>query len=413
MPLFSHSSGVQITEGNFYEIARDMNTCMNPFEGLHLLHRASANDASHDSAERYPQPRCHPETRTTQSRDQNLWLHGPAGAGKSAIAQSFCQELKAKGCLGGSFFFKRGNSSRGNGNKLFSTLAYQLAILLPELQRIISERVESDPSIVDKSLSAQLHELIIKPVGDTTRSRNFVIIIDGLDECEGRDVQQEILRSIGNALNQSPPIPLRILIASRPEPHIVEVFQEQFLVNFHWPLNIQQSFDDVRLYLRDEFARIHQQHHETMASVVSPWPSWRILNNLVDKSSGYFIYASTVIKFIDDKDFRPTERLEIVMGITESDFGSPFSALDKLYIEILAAVPARPQLPRILSVIAAKLNLTTRHIDQLLGLNSGDVRLTLRGLHSVINVPPESTTISSKTQQDQVYSMLAMFTAII
>ncbi|KAJ7910302.1 hypothetical protein B0H13DRAFT_1615852, partial [Mycena leptocephala] len=253
------------------------------------------------------------------------------------------------------------------------------------------ERVESDPSIVDKSLSAQLHELIIKPVGDTTRSRNFVIIIDGLDECEGRDVQQEILRSIGNALDQSPPIPLRILVASRPEPHISR-FSKNSFGQLHWPLNIQQSFDDVRLYLRDEFARIHQQHHETMASVVSPWPSWRILNNLVEKSSGYFIYASTVIKFIDDKDFRPTERLEIVMGITESDFGSPFSALDKLYIEILAAVPARPQLPRILSVIAAKLNLTTRHIDQLLGLNSGDVRLTLRGLHSVINVPPESTT---------------------
>jgi hypothetical protein len=259
-----------------------------------------------------------------------------------------------------------------------------LAILLPELQRVISERVESDPSIVDKSLSAQLHELIIKPVGDTTRSRNFVIIIDGLDECEGRDVQREILCSIGNALNQSPPIPLRILVASRPEPHILEVFQEQFLVNFHRPLNIQQSFDDVRLYLRDEFARIHQQHHETMGSVVSPWPSQRILDDLVEKSSGYFIYASTVIKFIDDKDFRPTERLEIVMGITEPDFGSPFSALDKLYIEILAAVPARPQLPRILSVIAAKLNLTAHHINQLLGLNSGDVRLTLRGLHSVI-----------------------------
>ncbi|KAJ6559785.1 hypothetical protein B0H19DRAFT_992774, partial [Mycena capillaripes] len=31
---------------------------------LHILHRASAGDAFHDSAERYPQPRCHPETRT-------------------------------------------------------------------------------------------------------------------------------------------------------------------------------------------------------------------------------------------------------------------------------------------------------------------------------------------------------------
>ncbi|KAJ6598310.1 hypothetical protein DFH09DRAFT_903600, partial [Mycena vulgaris] len=49
--------------------------------------------------------------------------------------------------------------------------------------------------------------------------------------------------------------------------------------------------------------------------------------------------SSTVIKFIDDKNFRPTERLDIIMGIAESDFGSPFSALDQLYTEILTAVP--------------------------------------------------------------------------
>jgi adenylylsulfate kinase-like enzyme len=32
-----------------------------------------------------------------------LWLYGPAGAGKSAIAQSLCQRLEEDGHLGGSF----------------------------------------------------------------------------------------------------------------------------------------------------------------------------------------------------------------------------------------------------------------------------------------------------------------------
>jgi hypothetical protein len=102
-------------------------------------------------------------------------------------------------------------------------------------------------------------------------------------------------------------------------------------------------------------------------------------------SSGYFIYASTVIKFIDDKNFRPPERLAIITGITEPLSESPFASLDQLYIQILSQVDARPQLLKILTVIAARIRLPPAPIEQLLELEHGDVRLALRGLHSVIS----------------------------
>ncbi|KAJ7489238.1 hypothetical protein FB451DRAFT_685415 [Mycena latifolia] len=372
--------------------------------GLHILYRASANDASHDSGERYPQPQCHPQTRTKLLKDllswssgddprsSVLWLHGPAGAGKSAIAQSLCQSLQADGRLGGSFFFKRGHVSRGNANKLFPTLAYQLAALIPELKRVVSRYVEDDPSIVHKFLSTQLQRLIMEPYRDNSPAQTFVVVIDGLDECEGRDIQQEILRSIGNSFHRSY-LPLRFLIASRPEPHIVEVFREPCLKGFHRPLNVQKSFQDVRTYLQTEFIRIHQDHHETMGRVPTPWPSASVIEHLVEKSSGYFVYASTVIKFVDDKDFRPTDRLDTILGIAESEAGSgsPFSALDQLYAQILSDVPARPRVLRILTVIASGLHsaLTIPKIEQLLELRPGDVRLGLRGLQSVIKLPSE------------------------
>ncbi|KAJ7489261.1 hypothetical protein FB451DRAFT_685714 [Mycena latifolia] len=234
-----------------------------------------------------------------------LWLHGPAGSGKSAIAQSFCQKLETEGRLGGSFFFKRGHPSCGSASKLFLTLAYQLALLLPKLKHLVSQCVEDDPSIIDKTLSTQLQRLIIEPFRNSslTRTVTFVIIIDGLDECEGHHVQQETLRSIGSSAHQSPPH-LRILIASRSEPHINEVFRGPCLDGFHRHFNIQQSFKDIRIYLLDEFARIHREHHETMAMIAIPWPSPKVIEHLVEKSSGYFIYASTVIKFIDDRNFR-------------------------------------------------------------------------------------------------------------
>ncbi|KAJ7489254.1 hypothetical protein FB451DRAFT_1390418 [Mycena latifolia] len=384
---------------------------------VNLLMDPTTGDAFHNSADRYPQPKCHPETRTEMLHDLHdwfftddpesrvLWLHGPAGSGKSAIAQSLCQKLEAEGNLGGSFFFKRGHPSRGHSRKLFSTIAYQLALLLPEFKHVVSKRVEEDPSLVQKSLSIQLRTLIVEPCRDSAPTRTFAVVIDGLDECEGQDIQQEILRCIGNSFYQSE-LPIRFIVASRPEPHIGETFCDPCLGGLHLTLNIQQSFEDVREYLVDEFARIHREHRETMATVSSPWPAQDVVAQLVEKSSGYFIYASTVIKFIDDKDFRPTDRLDVILGIAESDVGSmsPFTALDQLYIQILSDLPARSQLLRILAVIAVGLHSTLRipKIEQLIELRPGDVRLTLRRLQSVIELPlDDEDTFLAGIQDDQ------------
>ncbi|KAF7369160.1 NACHT domain-containing protein [Mycena venus] len=390
-----------IDEGNINHIHRRGE------QGLYILRHAAASDAFHDSADRYPQPKCHPETRTKILEDlwawssesdltsSILWLHGPAGAGKSAIAQSFCHKLEAAGRLGASFFFKRGHPSRGTSEKLFPTIAYQLALCQPELKQSISQIVEDDPSTIDRALAIQLEKLIVKPCRQSILSRNLVVVIDGLDECELRskghdNIHKKILESIGGVIHGSEnPFPLRFFVASRPEPHIREAFMDT-LLNIHRPVNIEQSFNDVWRYLLDEFERIRLEHQETMATIPGPWPSWEITNWLVHNSSGYFIYASTVIKFVDDKDFRPPERLQVILGMKKSDSGSPFAALDALYTQILCAVPRRPLLLKIFAVIAARMfQLSIHLIDQFLELEPGELRLALRGLQSVIGVKKE------------------------
>ncbi|KAF7375599.1 NACHT domain-containing protein [Mycena sanguinolenta] len=265
------------------------------------LIEAAAADAFHDSAERFPQPRCHPETRTeiledlwrwssnTDSASSVFWLHGPAGAGKSAIAQSFCQKLAEHHRLGASFFFKRGHPSRGSGNKLFPTVAYQLSLALSTYKQAVSRIIEHEPSIISRELPTQLRKLIVEPSRKTIH-RTLVIVIDGLDESEGKDIQCEILRLIGSAIREGR-LSLRFFFASRPEPHICQTFASN-LHQIHCAVNINQSFDDVRKYLLGEFARIHSEHHETMARVHFPWPSPDVVESLVQKASGYFVYAS-------------------------------------------------------------------------------------------------------------------------
>ncbi|KAJ6524353.1 hypothetical protein B0H19DRAFT_915174, partial [Mycena capillaripes] len=265
----------------------------------------------------YPQPICRVDTRTEMlenlwnwSSDENPnnqvpWLHGPAGAGKSAVAQSFCKLLEAEGRLGAGFFFKRGHLSRGNGNKLFPMITYQLALLadqkeehkdLHTLKQAILQKVQHNPSILDRSLLTQLEKMVVEPCQQCIPGRLLVIVIDGLDECKGKDIQQEILRSIRSVVQQGA-LTLRFFIASRPEPHIDEEFSSLDWARSHSSLNIHPAFNDVRKYLRDEFIRIHQGHCETMNTVSRPWPSTTDIEHLVQKSSGYFVYAFTVIKF--------------------------------------------------------------------------------------------------------------------
>ncbi|KAJ6504976.1 hypothetical protein C8R45DRAFT_543569 [Mycena sanguinolenta] len=318
-----------------------------------MLHRRVAIAAFHDSAESFPQPKCHPETRTQMLEDLRawaldtdpattiLWLYGPAGAGKSAIMQALARQLEDAGRLGGCFFFKRGHATCGSGQDVFSTIAYQLALNCPALRGTISYIVDKNPSITELSIATQMKALISYPWRAHRDRDSVTVLIDGLDECDRHDAQEEILRAIRDSSSKHT-IPLRFIVASRPEPHIREMFDSAFYFGHHRSLNVEQSFEDVRKYLRDEFSRIHRDHC-TMAGMLSPWPSCETLEDLVDKSSGHFIYAATIIKFIDDKNYRPTQRLEIVLdGGRGSE--SAFDALDQLYMSILASAPRQAEL---------------------------------------------------------------------
>jgi NACHT domain len=162
-----------------------------------------------------------------------MWLYGSAGAGKSAIAQSIAELCTAELCTAQSillatFFFSRTDSSRNHASSLFPTLAYQLA-MYPEARGVIEAIVEKDPLVFSRSIEVQLELLVIRPlrrIFEATPPKEgfglrYVIIIDGLDECQDSAVQCSILKAIANTLTQQRGrLPLIFLIASRPEQDI-------------------------------------------------------------------------------------------------------------------------------------------------------------------------------------------------
>ncbi|KAF7338876.1 hypothetical protein MSAN_02210800 [Mycena sanguinolenta] len=230
-PTFTY----EIRAENF--IMNNMNHGAYP-TAIYLLQNAVAMDALYNSAVSLPRDKLHLETHTelldnlyqrateTKSTCSIWWLYGPAGAGKSTVMRALCQRLHGVGKLGGTFFFKRGHTTCGNAKMLFATLAYQLTLCGQELRDLIAQSVDADSSVFWRDMEVQLRTLILEPCASLQDASTLVLLIDGLDECEGHNVQKEILRLMGSATaNHS--LPLRIIIASRPEPQLQEIFQEE------------------------------------------------------------------------------------------------------------------------------------------------------------------------------------------
>jgi NACHT domain len=211
--------------------------------GFEILHGRIAPDAFHNSGDRFDAPKCHPNTRLaviddlmrwvqdlTQSKNV-LWLYGPAGAGKSAIAQTIAELCANLGLLVASFFFFRTSTSRNNEKRLVASIAYQLALSILETRPFIESAIHLDPSIFDKSVETQLEALVTVPL-EKARSATTpaiadnwprLILIDALDECNGTSIQRSIIHALSTALLRHR-VPLILFVTSRPEPHIRSAF---------------------------------------------------------------------------------------------------------------------------------------------------------------------------------------------
>ena len=357
--------------------------------------------AIHDSAERSPPPNCHPNTRkavrkiilhwirSKSSASFFFWLYGPAGAGKTAILQAIaellCRPSESSQNFGGSFFFSRGKTGRDQGHFLFSTIAYQLAIKVPGLRQHVNRIMESDPSLHTKSMDVQLRTLIVDAFQNLSPlpQSPYLVIIDGLDECHDKVAQQSILRLLCESITVHK-LPLRFLIGSRPESHIRASFDQESLYTITHRVVLDETFNpgkDIRVLLQDGFAKICAEK-SIPSHVKQPWPGEGVIDLLVQRSSGQFIYAATVLKFVGADFFSPTKQLALVMKPDPT----AFSDLDHLYTRILSIYPTAVNIVQVLgTIIVCEKNNFPQVIEDILEMEEGELRLVLRGLSSLMD----------------------------
>ena len=344
-----------------------------------------------------------------------LWLYGDAGAGKSSIAQTFAIQNAQQGRVLGSFFFWRDDAQRSTHLGVVATLVYQAVIAVPALRSLVSSAIELDPAIFKKHLKVQLISLLVDPINTLICTPGFnvscipsLIVIDGLDECSTTELQCSILKAFADAL----PLcghRLRVLIASRPEVEIKAMFNSFPIMNLSTRIALDASFkpdSDIRKYLVDAFETIKSTH---LLGVYIPasWPGGDVIQKLVARSSGQFIFASTIGKYIADPEQRPTEQLDVIMAIRPIpvDANMPYTEVNALYTHVLSSVPPHkiemalnilllvaviPLSIRALVPFATFLSKNSKHVPpsllSLLQLNRGDPEFYLAKVSSLVTI---------------------------
>jgi len=385
---------------------------------MELLQQHIAPGAFHNSDERYDPPKCHPQTRkavlkkivdwvkATDKVAMILWLYGPAGAGKSAIAQTIAELLEKVGLLAAAFFFSRNAAGRNDKTLLAATLVYQLVTSIPEIHVHVLKALEGDPALFSRSIEAQVHALIVKPLNAVANdetlspiplSRPRLIILDGLDECR-TTAQTHILSALSTAVKHLH-IPLCFLIASRPEQNIRQAFNDQnCLGSLSSSIALDNSYQpdrDIEVFLQSTFDEIKRKH-PSRAYLPASWPSMEDMRRLVKKSSGQFIFASTVAKYVNSHRHWPPDRLEIIFGQSNPGQETPFTELDGLYHLILSSVA---DIEKVMDVLAflilqpfqSEWVKTTTMCESFLFYRPGEIHMILSDIHSIIFVPdPES-----------------------
>ncbi|KAF9447736.1 hypothetical protein P691DRAFT_760501 [Macrolepiota fuliginosa MF-IS2] len=378
---------------------------------LRRLATAAISETDLDSPARYPPPRCHPGTRLpllqtleSWSRDashywQMFWISGPAGSGKSAIAQTFAEFCQEAGQLGAALFLSRSNVRDGN-SRIVPTMVHQLSIRYPAYKNCVDAILERDPSILGQGLSAQFNTLIIDPIrqGFLDPVRPLIVILDGLDECGSRDTQRDLVEVIVTSLpprgNQSP---LLWMICSRPEPHLERILPKDFAECRREALNIDsvESMKDVERVFGDGFRRIREHYSRILD--LEGWPTEENLRRLVHTASGFFLFVSSALRFVGDSRIGDPKAqlatlLEHLHNRNTATGPPPFKDLDSCYTKICSGIQphALSTALRILSLCASDVSgpHTPQRIANNLGLAQSTLYDTLNGLHSVLYVPP-------------------------
>ena len=259
-----------------------------------------------------------------------LWVKGSPGSGKSTVASSLVSRLMKRRRLGSSFAFKRDDIMLSDPAAVWRTIAHNLARYDDSFASILVDVLKSgrvDPERPD--IASHFDCLIIEPLTKTHEHSPThaipVIVIDALDECGSDPSQTGQYKAFLDTVVRWSRLPgtFKLVVTGRDE-RVSRSFHTS-CKQIELPTGEEVTADakqDVRRFLEQRFSEIG-------GPSLANWPGEKALDILTTRAAGLFIWAETVVRFVERG--LPDERLEHVLNgnLGEGD------NVTKLYRKIL------------------------------------------------------------------------------
>lgn len=230
---------------------------------------------------------------TSPSPVRILLLTGVFGSGKSAIAHTISSMCKDAGTLVTSFMFDRNVSERNTPSKLFTTIARDLCVTLPNVARAMLDVMTRNPSVATAPIARQFRELIIQTTSSLPFSLPLIIIIDAIDEIVREDQLDDLLHVLSRDCGELAPN-FRMIITSRTNPNVLDALSSaSHIETRELSLDDEENLGDIAAFSRHRLEDIAQKR-----KLGKTWPSPHLVDAFIKKAEGLYIWVETVYRSI-------------------------------------------------------------------------------------------------------------------
>ncbi|KAJ7162798.1 hypothetical protein C8R43DRAFT_306957 [Mycena crocata] len=243
-----------------------------------------------------------------------LWIKGFPGSGKTSVAQTLLQKLRQTSNFGASFFFERDGGGSTAPSTMLRTIASDLCRRPVFRNALVADLEKQSIDFTTTSVEDQFRRLVEKPLqhlaDELCEDEVLIFVVDALDECGGlgksrSQDRQDVLTAIQRWSALSPR--LRLVVTSRVEEPISEVLAP-ISTCLDLKTSSSQATRDIRAFLVHEFRKLAKKY-----CLRDNWPTSEEIQTLAKKAKGLFVWAATLINFVDQP--RPQDiLLEILSG---------------------------------------------------------------------------------------------------
>lgn len=243
--------------------------------------------------------------------------------------------------VGAFLFFDRDVTQRNDPNTVVRTIAFQLGIFDHRIGAAILAAIDNIPNVCFLAPQSQFQLLVIEPLLSLRRpevsykeisgelmqqEKPVVVVLDALDECGNPRARSNLLAVLSEQTATLAP-QLRFIVTSRTEHDICSSLESHSYILPHELDTISDTnAADILLYFQHR-ARLTRKRNKYLR-LPGDWPGDDVLQTLVRRACGLFVWAATAWEFIDAAHY-PPKHLEVLL---KGQVGAKAeAALDALY----------------------------------------------------------------------------------